>query len=90
MLSEVKFQAIMSVLLAYQFSQFAASYVYEAANMVMEISETKNGRKSNLFIKFKVSQQTKDLTCPMQKSFHKPLILLHQSADRLKTTITET
>ena len=89
MLSEVKFQAIMSVLHAYQFSQFAASYVYEAANVVMEVSETKNGRKTNAFIIFKVSQQTKDLACPVQRSFHKPLILLYQRADRLKTTITE-
>ena len=67
LLSEVKFQAIMSVLLACQFSHFAASYyVYEAANVVMEESETKNGRQSDLFITFKPSKQTKDLICPVQ------------------------
>ena len=37
LLSEVKFQAITSVLLACQFSHFPAShYVYEAPSMVME------------------------------------------------------
>ena len=66
---------------------FSVYYMYEATNVVMKVSETKNGRKSNLFIK--VSQQTKDLKCPVQRSLHKPLTLLHQRADKLITTITE-
>lgn len=67
LLSEVKFQAIMTVLLACQFSHFAAShYVYEAASVVMKESETKNDQQSDLFIAFKLSKQTKDLIYPVQ------------------------
>lgn len=60
---KLNFQAIMCVLLACQFSHFAAShYVYEAANVVTEESETENNRRSYLFITFKPSKQTKDMS----------------------------
>ena len=65
--SEVKFQAIMSVLRTCQFFHFAAShYVYEAASVVMKESETENDRQSDLFITFKLPNQTKDLIYPVQ------------------------
>ena len=38
---------------------------------------------------YTVVHTIRTLTTPKRHYFHKPLILIHQRADRMKTTITE-